>query len=198
MMSRCKLALLLPVLLLAGCATPVVPVSKYLLTYPKLPDATLASGAQAPALAIRAVDVAAFLDGSGIVLQTTDQQIAVASQHRWAEPLERQLRRSLYAVLLQRLGRVAVFEWPATVADAAGLFIALDAFQGRHTGDVVIAGSWRLTSEEGDILIRRRFHLVRPLSANGYDALVVALSNGWQTIATRIADHIGEALPGQQ
>lgn len=193
-MIKPTVGFLLVALALAGCAVHVTPPSQYLLSYPEVGNVALAGGANAQSLVIAAVDVAAFLDTSGIVLQTADHQISVASQHRWGEPLERQLRRSLYATLVKRLQQTAVFEWPAAIGSAASLKVAVDAFQGRSTGDVLITGSWRLANRAGKIIARRHFRISRPLPSDGYDALVTALSQGWRALTVRMAQQISQAL----
>lgn len=194
MINRC-LALFGSALLLAGCAAQTTPPRQYLLDRPTLGNATLTIDDESASLLIDEVDVAAFLDASGIVYQTADNEVTAASQHRWAEPVERQLRRTLYTVLAKRLNNVAVFERrPDTPANAARLSVSLDAFQGHYSGDAIIAGTWRLTSDNGDILARQRFRVERPLPEDGYTALVRTLSGGWQEIATNITDRIKPLL----
>lgn len=193
MMDRLA-ALSLVGLMLAGCAAQVTPSRQYLLDYPALGDITLASDDRAPALLLDQVGVAPFLDASGIVLQTADNRISVAGQNRWAEPIERQLRRSLYAVLVKRLDNVAIFEHPPAAAEAARLSVSLDAFQGHYTGEAVIAGSWRLTGADGAILARQRFRMERSLPGDGYTPLVRTLSEGWHRVAARIAGDVKPLL----
>lgn len=185
-------SLLVALLLMTGCAAQVEPPRQYLLDYPALGSGALVAADEAPALLIDRVRVADFLDVSGIVFQTADNEIAAAGQHRWGEPLERQLRRSLYAMLASRLGEVAVFEQPPLPEGRTlRLSISLDAFQGHYDGNAVIAGTWQLTGGEGKLLARRRFRAEPPLPADGYSALVRALSNGWREIAAGIATEVG-------
>lgn len=185
----------LAAVLLAGCAASVTAPRHYLLNYPSLGDAALLSEGASASLLIEQVDVAPFLNSSGIVYQVAENKISIASQHRWAEPIERQLRRSLYTVLLGRLDSVAVFVHPGSARPpTARLSVSLHAFHGRYTGDAVIAGTWWLTAAGGEILVRRRFRVVRPLPADGYDALVQTLSKGWQDIAAGIARYVESAL----
>lgn len=187
---------ILAIVILAGCATdPAAPPRRYLLDYPALGNATLLRDAQSPSLIIGQVAVAPFLSSNGIVYQTAENTISVASQHRWAEPIQRQLRRGLFTALVRRLDHAAVFvQPPGTRSSTARLSVSLHAFHGRYTGDAVVAGIWRLTGAQGSILIRRRFRLVRPLPADGYDALVHALSQTWQEIAAGIASRVEPLL----
>lgn len=189
--------LLAAALAAAGCATQAPSPRQYLLDYPTLPAGALASPDAAPALLIDRVEVAGFLATSGIVFQTSDNEVAAAVQHRWGEPLERQLRRSLFAVLAGRLERVAVFESPPVpAAEPVRLSITLDAFQGRYDGKAVVAGTWQLTSAGGDTVARQRFRIERDLPADGYGPLVQTLSGGWREVAGQIAGAIRTATGG--
>ena len=55
----------------------------------------------------------------------------------------------------------------------------IDGFHGNYNGDAIITGRWVMTDKSGKIVtkvIKRQI----PLTTNGYDALVKALSQGWQ------------------
>lgn len=175
--------------MLTGCAVSVPPLHQYLLVQPELDKTSLKQGDKVPALAIKRIKVAPFLAGSGIVMQTSTHEINVAGQHRWAAPLERQLRRGLSSVLKKRLGEVAVFH-QAPPKNVSRLSVSVYEFQGTHTGNAFVSGTWRLLNADGKIVARHGFRVEESLQADGYDALVRALSRAWQSVSTRIADRI--------
>lgn len=177
--------------LLGGCAVSVPETHQYLLETAALPAGALTGDPDAPVLAIYEVALPGFLAGSGIVYQINANEVNVAVNHRWAEPLARQLRRGLYTSLAKQADEFAVFEAPnAAAADGYRLTVEIDAFQGHYRGVALIAGSWRLQGPMGNILIRHRFRREAALQSDGYPALVRALSRGWRQVATGIASSV--------
>lgn len=167
-----RLVLVLPLLatLLAACASnPAGPSVQYL-----LPGA--AQSALRGELPDIRLDTAGYLDQSGVVMQTSAVEVRAARQHQWAEPLPRQLARSLAA----RLAR-------AGVAAPGRLEVLVTRFQGTAEGEAVIEGQWRFLGDQGD---RAGTHFLerRPLRRDGYPALVEQLDEGWNAVADGIAN----------
>lgn len=185
----CMLAMLL---LPMGCAGPATDAALYLLPVPTAATATAASDA-AP-LVLEDVRLAAFLDGAGLVLQTSDVNLHAARNHRWAEALARQLQRNLRQGLQQQLG-ILVVEAPGRAgSDSLQLSVDVDAFHGERNGSARVAGRW-LLQQQGKVVASANFEQHVTLAADGYPALVRALGQGWSEVIDAIAAGIA-AVPG--
>lgn len=170
---------------LAACAASAPEPSRYLLDFPEPPTGRLLAPAPGPRLYVAEVRVADYLAGAGIVYQTDVSQVHPAGGHRWAEPLPAQLRRGLADVLATRLERLVLV--PEAGAGADRLEVYVDSFQGRFDGTARVAGQWRLHGPGGELLTGRRFRVEVPLEADGYPALVRALSAAWAEVAGDVA-----------
>lgn len=127
---------------------------------------------------IESIEVADFLNKSGIVLQTDDIKYTTATNHLWVSALSQQLADRLSQDLTQIMPNYLVSTNSITTPSlTVKLFI--DGFHGNYNGDAIITGRWVMTDKSGKIVtkvIKRQI----PLTTNGYDALVKALSQGWQ------------------
>lgn len=169
------------------------PTSLYLLEQPDTPPpAEAGAGAS---LAIGRINLAGFLDQSGIVYQSANR-ISVARNHRWAAPLVEQLRPRFAAALAGHLDSATVHARPpSAVEDSRRLEITVDAFHGRDTGQALVAGSWRLVAPDDTELFSAEFRERVPLDADGYDALVAALDEGIDQAAESIARGLLQCTP---
>ena len=127
------------------------------------------------------VDVAGYLDQTGVVVETAPTSVHAARQHLWAEPLPGQLRRALRHHLA------------AAGAPAEGrLSVSVTRFQGTTDGNARVSGQWRYRaepSEQKESLERSgHFEITRPLTKDGYPELVTRLDAAWQAVAQQIAD----------
>ncbi|WP_080702350.1 MULTISPECIES: PqiC family protein [unclassified Gilliamella] len=127
---------------------------------------------------IESVDVVSFLNKPGIVLQTDNIKYETATHHLWASTLSQQLQERLTQDLTVMLPNYLVSSRSITTPTlTVKLFI--DGFHGSYTGDAVIKGRWVVTDSKNNIE-SKPFERYVPLASNGYDALVNALSKGWQ------------------
>ena len=155
--------LLLTLLALAACAQAPATGEQHSL----LPSARLAAHQQAldPRL-----QVAGYLDQAGLVLETGPATLTGARSHRWAEPLEAQLERSLAAALPDTEGELRV---------------TVSRFQGTADGDARVSGEWRFLGTDG----RRAggtFDKRQALKRDGYEELVLRLDAAWMEAAGEI------------
>lgn len=180
-----RLAVIPLCLSLAACAASGPPPADYLLTFPEPPAGELHATEQASHLYVAEVRLSDYLAASGIVYQTDPNRVHAAARHRWAEPLQAQLRRGLQNVLAVRLDDTVVV--PRTTQAADRLEVFVDTFQGRFDGVARVAGEWRLHGPGGELLTGRRFRIDVPLSEDGYPALVRALSAAWVEVAEDVA-----------
>ncbi|WP_176701950.1 PqiC family protein [Gilliamella sp. wkB178] len=127
---------------------------------------------------IESIDVASFLNKPGIVLQTDNIKYATATNNLWVASLSQQLRDRVEQDLTALLPNYLVSSNQITTPNlTVKLFI--DGFHGSYTGDAIIIGRWVVTDSKNNIKTKTFARQV-PLNNNGYDALVKALSKGWQ------------------
>ncbi|SFM33160.1 PqiC family protein [Marinobacter zhejiangensis] len=161
-------------LMLTGCSqAPVIPPPGYL-----LPGAT-AVGVHPLTVEVR---LAGYLDQGGIVYQLSNSELHIARQHRWAEPLGRQLERALHAALSEQ-----------ALSGENRLVVSLSQFQGVQvdSGDLaIIQGVWQF-SEAGKTSQQGKIDWQAPVPADGYAALVETLDQGWQDTARNIVSALG-------
>ncbi|WP_168015615.1 PqiC family protein [Halomonas salinarum] len=191
------LALLMLLSLFAGCATNAAPTRHY-----GLPDDQVAASERDISettasegehfLVVRPLDLASFLEQPGIVLQLDDITLNPARDHLWAEELGPMLERGLRRRLSHRLPQTRVMSEnnPAAPPRAMTLRLELASFQGRYDGQAVAAGQWQLRDAEGKLLTLDTFDVDTPLDADGYPALVRALGQSWDELASRLAKRI--------
>ncbi|MFP1677683.1 membrane integrity-associated transporter subunit PqiC [Alloalcanivorax sp. C16-2] len=163
--------LLLMLLALTACAqAPVTGERHYL-----LPSARLA--AQQQPLALR-LQVAGYLDQAGLVLETGPATLTSARSHRWAEPLEEQLKRSLAAALPKTDGELRV---------------TVSRFQGTTDGDARVSGEWRFQGTGGPP-VGGTFDKRQALERDGYEELVLRLDAAWMEAAGDIARRLAALM----
>lgn len=163
---------------LVGCSSGGVDKSYFQLTSDvnKQPSNTLKTANRF--IWIESVNVASFLNKPGIVLQTENIKYVTATQNLWASSLSQQLSGRLEQDLTVFLPNYLISSKSITTPTlTVKLFI--DGFHGSYTGDAVIKGRWVVIDSHNNIWAKSFEHYI-PLTNNGYDALVKALSKGWQ------------------
>lgn len=178
---------------LAGCAGQATEFHRYTLPVADQPSATpgVSLPESAPTVAVSSVRLADYLDGQGVVYQTSDIEVNEAQANLWADSLSAQLTRSLQRTLSERLRDHRVLgETLAGDRADTGVRVTLSQFQGRYDGMAVLAGQYQLRDAGGSLLSQRHFELQRPLEDDGYPALVRTLSQGWESVGEQIATEI--------
>lgn len=180
---------------LGGCASNTPAPERY--TLPAAPVQDPAGAEARHQLLLAAPRLAHYLDVDGIVMQVDDITLVEARQHQWAEALGRQLQRALRDRLASRLPdtRVMLDEPASRETQAQHLVLEVDRFQGRHDGQAVIGGRFRLYAPDGNLLAMHSLDMETVLAADGYPALVRALGRGWDDVADRLATAIEQARP---
>lgn len=137
---------------------------------------------------IESIDVASFLNKPGIVLQTEDIKYVTAKNNLWVSTLSQQLGDRLEQDLTVYLPNYLVSTKSITTPNlTVKLFI--DGFHGSYTGDAIVKGRW-VVKDSQDRIKTKSFERHVPLTNNGYDALVEALSKGWQDEESDFANSI--------
>lgn len=133
------------------------------------------------------VTVPDFLAGNGVVYQTTDVQYVIATQNLWASPLDQQLRNTLVANLSAQLPGWVISSQPLG-SEQSVLSVNVTGFQGRYDGKTIVSGEWLLNHH--DRMIKRPFHIEIKQTQDGYEAMVLALSQAWLQASQGLAGQI--------
>jgi hypothetical protein len=163
---------------LSGCATTATMPVEYLLRPPL--EERAGPVHTPPIAALGRVSIAPYLDRKGIVLETAEQRIHVALNHRWAEPLSQSLRRMLQVGVSRASGTaVADVQYGAGNSGAGSPEVIVDVdvyrFHGSQQGRVILVADWQLRDpRSGRVLGRHEFVQSTLTDADGYDALVRA------------------------
>ncbi len=183
---------------LAGCTTAATG-GAYLLPQTTQTAAQRSVAADAPLLEVMPVQLASYLEGGSLVYQTDDITLVQASQNLWADDLQdmltRQLLNQLKASPAQPLSQYRIADTSLSGLKGARLSVSLDRFIGRHDGQSVITGRWRLRGVDGSVLEEGDIQTLTPLTDDGYPALVNSLGEGWRVTGEQLAREIAKALP---
>ncbi|WP_392565631.1 ABC-type transport auxiliary lipoprotein family protein [Utexia brackfieldae] len=173
-----KIWVLLSMWLLVSCSSSLPQKNYYLLTHGHQSSVKPAAIETVnDFIWIAPVNIANFLNKDGLVYQTDPYQYVTATNNLWASPLVAQLQEQvvseLSALLPQRLVSAAPLATPTATVK---LFIS--GFHGSYLGDVIIEGYWIIMDDQGRTQ-RKNFSYQLPQTADGYDAMVKTLSQGW-------------------
>jgi uncharacterized lipoprotein YmbA len=138
-------ALLVPLLLLAGCASPVE--LGYVTLAPAAPPAARGAG---PALAVGPVTLPDYLLRADLAERLDAHRISYRRDRRWAEPLDHGIQRVLVANLAARLDSAAVSEFPGPMpVTGHRLSLVVHRFE-VEAGTAVAIADWTLHDSAGD------------------------------------------------
>lgn len=169
------LLVLLPVMLLAGCASS--PDTQFYTLVSS--DAPSDSETRQPVQVAR-VQMPEYLDSNRLWVRTATHRIEAIPDVRWAESLPRASTRSLQQLLGAEGG---------SVSDAERLLVDLDVFEGRwnlsgEQDQAVMRGHWQLSGEAGS---GQPIRLQVTLADREAQTLVAAQSRLLQMLAEDIA-----------
>lgn len=182
-----KVASLLLLALLSGCASQTVPPTYYLLrSNQDLQSSALSASKQ---YSLGTVEIAAYLDQPGLVIATADGETRPASQNLWAEPIYDGVRNFLSTEIAQASGRELL---PATLAkNTTVVNIRIDQLHGTLDGQAQIVAYWWLVQGD-EVASFNRFAESRTLVTSGYSALVDAE----KALLSELAQRISATLAG--
>ena len=177
-----KVTLLLLAILLAGCASQTIEPSYYLLRSDQdLSSTTLRTSTN---FSLGTVEIAAYLDQPGLVMETTPGQMRPASQNLWAEPVFDGIRNFLTTEIAHANGEALL---PAKLAgNTTAVNIRIDQLHGTRDGKALLVAYWSLVRND-KVVALNRFSETRVLEASGYSALVEAEKILLAQLAQKIA-----------
>jgi uncharacterized lipoprotein YmbA len=162
-----KVAPILLLVLLSGCASQTIEPSYYLLRSNM--DLQSSKLTTSPDFSLGTVEIAAYLDQPGLVMETTDGQIRPASQNLWAEPIYDGVRNFLATEIAHANGQELL---PTKLAkNTTVVNIRIDQLHGTLDGNAQLVAYWWLI-REGEVVALNRFSESRTLETSGYSALV--------------------------
>jgi uncharacterized lipoprotein YmbA len=180
-----KVASLLLVVLLSGCAGKAIEPSYYLMRS----NHDLQSRQMDPSrdFSMGTVVIASYIDQPGLLMETAEGEIRSARYNLWAEPVYEGVRNQLMVEIAQAKGQDIL---PANLGNTAiVLDIRLDQLHGTNDGKAKLVAYWWLRRGK-DVLSAYQFAEERALAADGYAALVAAE----QALLTELAKKIAATL----
>jgi uncharacterized lipoprotein YmbA len=174
---------LLAALLVASCGTP--PRERfYTLEAPEPPVAA----PDAPSVAVGPVSVPEMVERPQFVVRTSANEVVIAEQARWAEPLKSAIARVVAANLATELGmRIAA---PARNAEADyRVVLDIQRFESGPDQAVLIDAAWTLIGPKGSRRSGRSVAREKTQSRSN-DALAAAHSAALAAISREIAEAI--------
>ena len=149
-------------------------------------------------LGIGPITLPGYLDRQEIVTRVAQNQINLAENDRWAEPLEENFSRVLSqnVAALLRADRVNAYPWPIDKKPVYLVEVEVLRFEANTAQEVQLAARWTVrNSGKKDSLRYRETRLSRPAKARSPDAAVAALSEALGELSREVAAAI-ESIEG--
>lgn len=191
------LAILVGILLLTGCAR-TTSVSYYQLTSLEAPRNEPASGeAGKMVLGIGPVQLPEYLDRSQLVTRLSANRLQLADNHRWAEPLNKNIARVMGENLGALLGtsHIVFHPWPSSRVTDYQLLVEVLHFENESDGAARLVALWSVKGKDGGMVLpeRRSSYLV-PAAGQDPEGLVTALNQALGSFCREIARELAELL----
>ncbi len=182
-------------LLFTGCAT--TPPSKfYVLSAPSHAIATSSKPGEAPTIAVTLIGFPDYLSRAQMVRRTSDNSIAVAETHRWAEPL----RTNFLRVLLENISALAdtpaVIPGPARGSQQADHTVSIEVsrFDVGSDNVVQLVTRWSISNNRGESVHPTHKSVTSvPVRDDTYDAIAAAHSLAVTELSREIVDALKQA-----
>ena len=177
-----KVASLLLVVLLAGCASQAIEPSYYLMRSKQNLDTRQLNPSRD--FSVGTVVIASYIDQPGLLIETADGEIRAAQHHKWAEPVYEGVRNQLTIEIGQAKGEDVL---PASLGNTPIILdIRIDQLHGTNDGKARLVAYWWLRRGK-EVLSAYQFSEEQPLAADGYPALVAAEEALFAQLAKKIA-----------
>ncbi len=161
------------------------------------PRSTVA-GTGTVTIGVGPVIIPGYLDRIQIVTRTATDQVEFSMFHRWAEPLEDGIARTLAEEIAARVPteRIVMFPWQGLVGRAIQyqVDVAVLRFDGRLGGDVTLDARWRILGGDGKEFMLKRTTVTEAAAGPGYEPMVVAMARALATLGREMAAEI-RAMP---
>ena len=180
-----KIASLLLVVFLSGCASQAIEPSYYLLRSQQ--DTQTRQLNPSKDFSMGKVVIASYIDQPGLMIETNDGEIRAARHNLWAEPVYEGVRTQLVVDIGRAKGEDIL---PTNLGNTAiVLDIRLDQLHGTNDGKAKLVAYWWLR-RGNDLLTAHVFSEEQALATDGYSALVAAERALLSQLAIKIADSL--------
>jgi len=144
-------------------------------------------------LGIGPITLPGYLDRQEIVIRVAQNQINLAENDRWAEPLEenfsRVLSQNIAAIL--RAERINAYPWPIDKKPVYQVEVEVLRFEANTAQEAQLSARWAVRNTgKKDAIRYRETRLSRPAKARSTEASVAALSEVLAELSREIADAI--------
>jgi hypothetical protein len=135
------------------------------------------------------VTIPGYLDRPQIVTRLGPEELSVADFDRWSEPLREGVSRTLADNLATLMGtdRISSFPWAKPPAGQVQIVVDVTRFEGVGGTMVILGARWRILGSDGSERVVRQASITEAMSAQGYNALVAAMSRALGTLSQQIA-----------
>lgn len=186
-----KWGLLLAAPLLVACTSQSIPDRYYLLS--PMTQQIAPGSAQAPVVGVGPVTIPSYLDRSTIVTRSTANRPEVNTGHRWAEPLDENINRTLMDNI-DRMGmasRLEVFPWTSRDGVDWQVVLDIDRFERQADGNVILTARWKLVAfEDGQIVRAAKYNKVSTPDDATIEGAVIAMSTLLSDMTAEIVGNI--------
>ena len=189
-------------LLVVGCLPkPRADTTRYYLltaVQPHTPSSRQTQSSSAlPLLGLGPVELPRYLDRSELVSRPGPNQLQVADDDRWGEPLVEGFRRNLRQDLAEFLGTDRIVAYPFQASNRPELVLTIDVSRFEPVGidarQAELVARWNLRTGQGRVLATDETTVREPISGDGgQGAEVAALSRA----LARFAGLLGSAVRG--
>ena len=148
---------------------------------------------------VRQVELASYLEGSGLVSRTESSKVQFSNLHRWGEPLDEGVARVVAKNLSIVLGTLNYSAYPNRKKPLCDLEIGLylERFEKVSVATVKLVGTWQLFRNNRQIHIEALSEIIKiPSSESGQDetSQVTALSQALSKVSELIASSLVRRL----
>jgi uncharacterized lipoprotein YmbA len=176
---------------LAGCGSSPKP------TYYTLSSSTPPTEQVQPtasfSVVVGPVTLPELVDRPELVVRAAANRVELVEQHRWAEPLKREVPRVIGANLSRLLGTTRVFAYQQSGPGDADYRVVIDfeRFDSIPGDSVTVEARWSVRRVAGGSGLRTERSTVRvPTDGQGYDAVAAAHARALELISEKIAEAI--------
>jgi len=172
---------ILSLFLLTACSTTEdTSAFQYLLPYPNDVHAiTPPLPVHTKTIRLKSISMPSYLQKQNIVLVDNNGQVYQATNHLWAESIERQLEPMTLTYLSSRLPYFSWLSPSQYQITSSYLTINIEKFYANQEGVITVAGYWTLWTKNNELSQQKRFNYSRKMTHDGYLAMTKTLSKTW-------------------
>jgi hypothetical protein len=180
-------------IILAGCGSPKEHL--YTLSSSTVSGNTALPIGMLPSITVGPITLPDVVDRPQIVVRVGPNQVALAEQHRWAEPLRNEIARVVAENLAHLFGTREVVTFLQNGSQAAEYQVILDVkrFESAPGLAVTIDTLWTVRRVQDGQTSTGRSLVRESTSGEGYDAVVEAHNRALATVSREIAEALRSA-----